>query len=217
MSTDSDWRKHPVTVGAAAFGAAVMFFYNVILPTHTVSLQNRIAALSEEPITRRAKVAEEKVHALEGQLKEAQRVAAEFQLAKVFVAGSPYPVGLDRVKIGDTQEDIINVFPKDSIEMFGRRWWSVKDQHPLFKTITYYFDGKKVGQIAFAGSPDASGGVGEVLYSRLVDALGPATEARGEYYRWKTNSKLAVFLQKPASALHLLPVGYHPGSWAEAK
>ena len=59
-----------------------------------------------------------------------------YQSANMFLMGDPYPVGLDKIKIGDPEEKIRDVYQGDSIKETGRNI-SVTKIGPVFRAVIY--------------------------------------------------------------------------------
>ncbi|NWG26845.1 MAG: hypothetical protein HXY30_20910 [Pseudorhodoplanes sp.] len=107
---DLSW--HPFRVAAAtalAVGAAMIgIFTQVVIPTHTVSLNNNeISELRKElriPEGQKTglRAMSERIAELEEELKITRAKLAAAQLPNVFQTGNPYPLGLKAIEIGNS-------------------------------------------------------------------------------------------------------------------
>ncbi|MET4451567.1 hypothetical protein [Bradyrhizobium sp. RT3b] len=93
------WQDHPVLIAICSGAAALIFAQTVIFPTMTASLQNEVSSARSQM---------QEVATLRDQLKKATEDTAKAklelkaaQLNNVFSVGNPYPIGLDKLRIGD--------------------------------------------------------------------------------------------------------------------
>jgi hypothetical protein len=189
---------------AATIGLAILIYEKVLLPTHTLSLQNQIASLSTDN-----KSFKDKIEPLEVSNKSLKE-QVELLLAKVrsleatnlFVSGNPYPVGLSAVRTGQPISDVDKIFPAETIDKEKvDSYWSVKLSHAVISDATYYFSGDKkiIYQVFFwmrsevktTAVQDAA-----FLAAKLTEALGPpsATPKPG-YYVWNVSEKTRVYVR----------------------
>ena len=156
---NQNWKDHPVSIAALAvagtIAVGVLLYKEVILPTHTLSLQNelssaenRLARSSQENIRLNEELSSLK-QAI-GKLKE-ENSFLEIKISKIEATNllsteNPYPPGLDQVRIGDPFKKIKLVydkkeFPKVSVDIKpDKRFVVVNNAHSFFKGITYYID-----------------------------------------------------------------------------
>jgi hypothetical protein len=141
-----------------------------------------------------------RIAALEAAAKEERKKLVEAQLKNVFSLGNPYPVGLGKVKLGDSIDVIQSNFPEASIERITSGFWSVRYDHPAFRSVTYYFDrpkelkDRRVRLLLL----HASDGISGVLKEKLIEALGQpvAPGPKPECFIW-TVGKIFVQMDSP--------------------
>jgi hypothetical protein len=219
-----NWKDHPIVVAAVAvagtIGLAVLLVKEVILPTYTASLTNKIASLSAEVFDLRAskKGAEEKLSYLQTQVDELEGKLTQAQYANLFMFGSPYPVGFGQVQVGEPVSKIDTVYPVAFIDKQESGYWTVSDQHKLFNRITYYFDEKlpqkPITHILFFISYPAK--VDEnFLQNKLVEVLGvPKQWDRKNYFSWNTQAKVDVY-KNGQDEFIVMEKGSRPGFWPD--
>lgn len=117
----------------------------MLLPTHTLSLQNQITALTAEnknlkekldPLEVKTKSQNEQVDLLKTKVRELEKT-------NVFIPGNSYPIGLSAIRVGQPASDIDKLFPNSNIKKEERDYWSVELDHSVFGRVTYYFSGEK--------------------------------------------------------------------------
>ncbi|QQO31084.1 hypothetical protein JJC00_20720 [Bradyrhizobium diazoefficiens] len=168
------WQDHPVLIAICSGAAALIFAQTVIFPTMTASLQNEVTAARSQA---------QEVATVKEQLKKATDETAKAkldlkaaQLINVFSAGNPYPIGLDKVRIGDGLDAILGNFPEASVKKNTPSYWSVNLDHAAFREVVYYFDqptsrnlkDRRIRALLFFTSDRSSG----VIRGKLTAALG---------------------------------------------
>lgn len=219
--TSSSWKDHPLVVAsiavAATIGLAVLLFKEVILPTHSVSLSNQITSLTNElQILRKKSEADvQSIGDLSAKLEAANRRAENLEqsltkarISNLFSSGNPYPIGLGRIQVGQSIEQVTLAYPTASIKK-SDGYWSVENQHPFFESIVYYYDeeekSKIVTHISFRRLFRSKVG-DSFLQEKLTEALGPPKSwSRTNFYSWQM-SKLTVYMSDPTSMI-LMPAG----------
>jgi len=211
----TDWKDSRLVIAALAVAGTATFMSTVVLPITTASLTAKLEAL--EP-------ADKKIKALETELKESKRalvsaraIAAEAIQKTPFLPGSPYPVGIDKIVVGSSPQQVIETYPSG-------RWreddyYSVELDHKIFYRVTYYFSGEKrnrhVSMVLFQLRTDSPLNM-EAIKNRFVILFGSPL-AVDKYGRtlWKATSRDTVEIDADTSyTVHLNP--YLP-IWANKK
>ncbi|MCK1641220.1 hypothetical protein IVA95_27400 [Bradyrhizobium sp. 157] len=155
-----DAEQHPMRAAGLAMGGTVtlcsLLVFTWILPTQTAALNHEIVLLKEKIAKEvdQASALKRENENLARQLGEQksgfQRKTEEMnslitdlkaslfasQKANTFVSGNPYPIGLDRVKIGDAKSRITDSYDKEKVEE-GNRRVIIKTGNDLFRFISY--------------------------------------------------------------------------------
>ncbi len=192
--TTTDWKSNRAIVAIIA-GAAVFGFCEVyVVPIHTQALKNEMAANSES--VARAKATEERASTLERQLKDALGRVKALEQPNLFSLGNPYPVGLGLVKIGQSVDDVEKAYVGAKIKK-ETRYWTLKDFHSVFTSVTYHFgEDSAAKKITFISFVPAGGRDNNFLINKLVEVLGPPTDAANPNNSsgWRIdNAKLGVY------------------------
>lgn len=214
------WRDHPlviaVIVAVATFTVTTLVFREVVIPTQLASLQNQIAPLQRDLDAQKADVARlnTQLQQLQDQLRTAKVQRDEAQAANLFAVGSVYPVGLGKVKLGDTLDLLPKVYPEEAIERTAAFLLSVRRQHPVFTDIGYYSErglsGRKINQVYFRSTLDK-----EALHGRFVEMYGvPSENPKPGFYLWKLSDKIWLFITN-SNGFSIVPEGSVPGTWPE--
>ncbi|MGK7055069.1 hypothetical protein AB4853_01195 [Bradyrhizobium sp. 1050_B9_N1_2] len=175
MPTPDDtkkWQDHPVVIAIGSGAAALIFAQTVIFPTMTASLQNEVSSARSQT---------QEVAALREQLKKATEDTAKAklelkaaQINNVFSVGNPYPIGLSKVKIGDSPEAILGNYPEEKVTKNVASYWSIKLDHATFREVTCFFDrpknlkDRKIRALLFFTTEQSSG----IIRDKLTEALG---------------------------------------------
>jgi hypothetical protein len=152
-----DFKSSPVFVAgstaAATIALAVLIYKEVLLPTHTLALQNQITALTTESAAYKARIEplEKTNDSLNEQAGLLRAKVRELEAANLFSAGNPYPIGFGAVRIGQPISDVEKTFPAEQINKERIAYWSVTTDHALISSATYYFSGDKkvIHQVLF--------------------------------------------------------------------
>jgi hypothetical protein len=214
--TSSTWKDHPVFIASAAavatLGVTVLVYKEMVIPTQTALLQNEIVRLRQQmglPDDEAGgiRALRKKTETLEKELKEANVKIAELQQSNLFAPGNPYPIGLAKVKIGDSVENVPKIFEEKSISRDHETYWSVLRPHASFSSVSYVFDpkssDKRITHIYFFFKKDMPP---ELLHFKLTEALGPpTTNPRKDTYIWRTDQKLTVYKDNPHTYRVFLP------------
>lgn len=197
-----DLKHHPIVVGAAAalavFGATVTYFTQVAIPIQTAQIQNDLVASRAEVATlqKQNTATAAKIDELNKEVAALKARALSSELNLEFAAGNPYPPGLGLVKMGDALELIAKYYPETSIEKRSG-WWSIKVQHAVFRSVTFYFDrsvsekDRRVTQLLLLADSNLPP---SVIPNKIVEAFGQpyASGPKKDCYKWKVGSKLFV-------------------------
>jgi hypothetical protein len=206
------WRDHPIVVAAGSAAAALVFAQTVIFPTLTASLQNDVSSLRSQvqeisalkdrlkKVEEDAKVEKQKMEA-DAKIEKEKLIAA--QMSNLFSLGSPYPVGFGKVKTGDSIDVIVKEYPEASIDRRSAEYWSVKHEHPAFRSVSHFFDrpkelkDRRVRAMLFHGHTTISG----ILQDKLIEALGqPGSPGpKADCFLWTVDKSLFVKKDSPSS------------------
>ncbi len=154
--------QNPIAAAAAAvaavIGIAVVLVKEIVLPTHTAAITFEAAvakkeladkldntrrehsasqtALAKERETTEALKAE--VDNLKSRIKDLNYALLATQQTNLFSKNSPYPFGLDKVKVGDNLALVEEAYPGPKLRR-EKRSTVVQDGHDLFSEIYYDF------------------------------------------------------------------------------
>lgn len=224
ISKSSSWKDHPIVVAAMAVAGTialgVLLVKEVILPTHTAALTNEVASLSAEASSLRASKADtdDELAKLQTQVAELDRKLAQAQHANLFTFGSPYPVGVGQVRVGDPISSLTTIYPATLIDKNEIGYWSVNNQHKVFNSIVYYYDEKlpknPITHIMFSVTYPVT--VDDTfLQSKLVEALGaPKQWHRKGYFSWDTQANVTLYKNDEDSFI-VMDNGSRPGAWPD--
>lgn len=195
----TDWKDSRIVIAALSVAGTATFMSTVVVPVTTAALTAKLEALAP---------ADEKIRRLEKELAEnkaalavAKTLVAEATVKTPFLPGSVYPVGLDRIHIGSTREQVVEAYPNGN--WTDDDYVSVPTDHKLFSQITYYFDGDKknrhVSMILFHPQLDAPLNH-EAIKNRVAILFGPptATGRRGQTW-WKATARESIEMDPPNS------------------
>ncbi|TYK64140.1 hypothetical protein [Colwellia echini] len=233
--SQQNWKDHPLSSAAVAVAGTiaigVLLYKEVILPTHTLSLQNEISSLKSDISKSKEKIREQSLLlksantslnkfkdeniALKGQL-------ISSQISNLFVPNNPYPLGLAQVRIGDPASKIHDffkpsIFPDSLIEVEpANRYITVKYAHSAFKHVTYFLDEDKpelpITHINFSGF-DHSSTSRDILQEKLIANHGnPDSTPRKGFYSWDGEFKTTIFKSDSKSYV-LMEHGFILGYW----
>lgn len=243
-ATSSSWKEHPIVVAAIAVSGtialAVLLIKEVIIPTHTAALTNKISSLSaevsslhqdKENSSKTIYTLKEKISTFERELssdkqKYLEQIAkleeklTQAQLANLFSFGNPYPSGLGLVRVGDSIQKVLMTYPEDVIGKDNDGYYTIKDQHKIFNHIVYYYDKKdpnnKISHISFSVRYPYS--INDtLLQEKLVETLGTPKEwSRKGYYSWDTGAGAgATVFKDDKYGYILMSHDYFPGYWPD--
>jgi hypothetical protein len=149
-----------IALAAAAvvgtIGLSTVVVYQWTLPTLTASLSHKIALLEERLSVETEATAELMAHnealaarmirerddhrqqiaQLQDENNNLGRRLFESQIATLFLPGSPYPVGLDIVRIGDPDDKVLEVYAQGDVSAVGKRL-VVDGQGDIFLRLVY--------------------------------------------------------------------------------
>ncbi|MBV6324382.1 hypothetical protein [Duganella violaceipulchra] len=131
-----------------------------------------------------------------------------------FLPGSVYPVGIDKIHIGSTREQVAEAFP--NAKWTEDDYVSVQFNHTLFSSAAYYFSGDKkkryVSSILFffgSKSPLTT----DAIKNRFSILFGPpaATSRRGENW-WRATPREVIVMDVPGT--YSVRLGSYVPYWA---
>ncbi|HEX5330428.1 hypothetical protein [Sulfuricurvum sp.] len=132
-----DISKHPLVVVVLAVAGTFGFSYQFVLPIMTAKMQNDVDKIpSYEKQIKEDKV---KISELNKKLKQSESQLAITQNANLFTRDDPYPVGLGKIRIGDSIENLITIYGVESLEKKDG-YWTIKNVNSIFNDITYYYN-----------------------------------------------------------------------------
>jgi hypothetical protein len=139
--------------------------------------------------------ARKQIEVLERRLAKADSDIRDAQSAGLFIAGSPYPVGLSEVRIGDPISKLDALYPGKIEKKEGRSWWSLNRAHSIVYSATYYQTGDKVTQILFHLDSSIKGVDKEFLHRKLREALGePVISSSKNQRLWENRAGTSVVM-----------------------
>lgn len=227
--SESSWKDHPIIIAAIAVAATTTFCYQFVIPTYTTSLNNSIESLKKNQIELSSKSLDlnKKIEALTKKLEISEKtnkdLLSQLEIAQeknLFSNTDSYPIGLGSIKIGDPMSLIFNTYPKDSINLSQIGYITVKNQHRIFSTITYYsnHDEKKpkISHIMF--SIDYKTKLNDdFLQKKIIDSFGmPETWEWDKYYSWPTKDNLIIYKDGNLS-FQLMDSNHSPIVWPQKK
>ena len=200
------WKAHPAAIIGGTIVATLLFAQSVLVPVTTADLRAQISDFTRKEQATPA--LEKRIVSLQTELDatkesfqnlklEREREKKEYannlavaQLTRLFDVGTPYPIGLGQVRLGDRIEKVPETYSDNSIQKRSS-YWSVKTSHTQFSNVTYYFrpEGKSfaVTHVLLQFNRDLPV---VTLSEKLVEAFGsPAFQNDGCRY-WKFSENL---------------------------
>ncbi|GAB3757279.1 hypothetical protein GCM10028796_01160 [Ramlibacter monticola] len=195
------WKESPLVVATAAVSgkltATIAVFLQVVLPTREAELKNEITELTKAQTRVQAKLDEKdsELKSVQANLvatkARADSLQAELRVAltsQLFNANDPYPNGLRAVRVGERIDAVPKMYPKATIDRSTNGVLVLKDYHPTFSTVSFFFDesdaNRQITHIAFEikKGPDYAS---EFLQRKLRDALGePRSGVKPDQFGW---------------------------------
>ncbi|MES0016157.1 hypothetical protein [Mesorhizobium sp. M0036] len=167
--TDHPIRAAAIAVGGT-IGVMTLLFTGIVLPTMTASRDNKIESLSTEIGTLKENLADiqnkltagqriitdqqssanedrntskKKEENLKTQIESLEDQLFIVQQANIFVKGDPYPLGFDQIKLGDSKDKIMELFPSGKVSDSGHTITFENKSAPIFRRIRYnHYDQK---------------------------------------------------------------------------
>lgn len=236
-SPSKSWHEHPVYVAAVAvagtIGLSILLYKEVLLPAQMAardfqieelrrindSLSNQKFDLEQKirdfEVTQNSirKNLEEALTQVRGDLTKKTTELNEYKKGSLFLNGSPYPVGLDEIKIGQSIHTISQKYPDEKTKKQDG-YWSVDIDHPYFKDITFYFWEEAdypIYQISYSAGYLTDVGP-EFLQTQIERTLGMPLKIADDHFIWHTRQNLAVY--KGDDHYFILgEQGQPPGGW----
>jgi lipopolysaccharide export LptBFGC system permease protein LptF len=152
--------EYPIRMVALAVGGTItlctLIVSQWILPTMTASLNHEIVVLKEnvskqregnaalkqtneklsQTIEDQRRQNQQKLDAFSAENKELKDKLFSSRKANNFLLGDPYPIGLDKVRIGDSKNKIFDTYRSENIREVGRLI-NVKQGEEIFRDIQY--------------------------------------------------------------------------------
>ncbi|TGV90027.1 hypothetical protein EN801_020435 [Mesorhizobium sp. M00.F.Ca.ET.158.01.1.1] len=167
--TEHPIKAAAVAVGGT-IGVMTLLFTGIVLPTMTASRDNKIDALGTDITSLKAKVSglennvaagqqalndlrqasdEERrknkktIEDLNSEIKGLQDQLFTSQQTNIFFKGDPYPVGFDKIKLGDSKDKIMSVFPSGAMSDSGHQITIEDTSAPIFRIMKFkHYDEK---------------------------------------------------------------------------
>jgi hypothetical protein len=187
-----DIRNHPLSIAAIAVAGTlticIAFISAIVMPLAQKDAEKEIA--ENKKLRSLYKEYEANKSQTLKLLEEANSKIAELQSLGAFEKNNPYPIGLDRVKLGDGIDKINLTFIAEKKEINEIvDCVSVEIKHPLFRDVTYYYDkkdpNKKIEHIAFFTISEKES---SALKQKLTNILGDPKKYKKEgFYSWDIN------------------------------
>lgn len=152
--TKSDWKDSRLVIAALTAAGTATFMGTVVLPI-TMSAQSAKIELLTSKLDELGDT-KDRLEALNKELAEARLnisqkeiLVAQLMAQTPFLPGSPYPSGADKIILGTTKRELLQMHPdgkwNDDEE---ESYYSVDPKHPHFSSITYYIDSPKNERIS---------------------------------------------------------------------
>ena len=209
--TEKSWRDHPVVVAAIAAGAVVTLMGGVNFPLLTTHITRHLedsrkeseikkSEISELKITivRLEKIIDDQKIGLKKVEDEKKKVAEQFRqytIENPFLLPSAYPRGQEVARVGSAAKDVEAAFEGRKINKEKEDYWSVETEHPIFASVTYYFDSEngRVTHILF--HTKFQGPVaGEDVLPLVERYFGKPMLEVGKNHLWRTRSSNGEYL-----------------------
>lgn len=223
-----DWKNHPVVVAALAAAGAFAFAITYIAPVYTTELQTDLRLLKKEVErlqselnlqTDAAAAAKEKIKELTLANETAHKRLQKAELSGLYSSGSAYPVGLERIKIGDNINDIFKVYRPESIKKVDEESYEVSNEHTFFDKVTYYYDPKSpksnIVQISLHASSVPFGG-DDIVLEKLYGSIGrPTSNPEKGRYCWNLKQGVSAYIIFGGS-YQLMDSQHYPRLWPQS-
>lgn len=155
------WTVAVTAAGTATFVAGL--FTQIVQPTISASLENKIEALSTENTALKQSLAEKggaletAEQALQEDRQRTDRERADLhdriealgqqlfvsQQANMLTKGNPYPVGLDAIRLGNAKDKVMSLYPSGKLSGSGHQMVVNIPDAQLFREIRYeHYDEK---------------------------------------------------------------------------
>lgn len=149
----NNWRDHPLAIAAVSASATALLFISVVIPIWNKAELNKIENLRAriEPIENELKALRSKHDKSQERLKGVLLELESLRKKEMFSGKGPYPVGYDKVKVGDPVEKIKDQYGDHRLDDLAD-WASISlDDSAFFSRIVFYKseDGKEVSHISF--------------------------------------------------------------------
>lgn len=211
-----NWKDHPLAVAALAvagtFAATAFAFLEIVIPTQTARIENQIADLPG--LRAQVETLELSTSAKDRQINDLKRKIEVLEQRGLFSSGNPFPIAFSRVRIGQPIVDLEDAYRNFEIER-REGFWTVRPDHGVFRSITYYFDERSSQHTITHASffLELGNDFGDhFLQDQIVAALGnPTSNPRGDFFEWRLED-YSVFKTHSSNFL-ILPAGMHPGYW----
>ncbi|WP_148663450.1 hypothetical protein [Bosea vaviloviae] len=183
-------------------------------------LQQRLHKAEADFADRSAKLEAEVKVAKEAAVKalaEAKARIQDAEWANTFAIGSSYPVGLERVGVGETAERLAAAFPGKAIDRTKESYHSIDQTgHAVFDRVTFYFDDgskdKRITHISYwSRALDGRSKDDDWLSTRLAVSLGPPKVWGQGYYSWEPKGPVHTFVR--LGQLLIMRAGLRPNGW----
>lgn len=191
--SDNDYKydisKHPLVVIALAVIGTFGFSYQFVLPIMTAKLQNDVDKIPSYE----KKIDEDnvKIDELNKKLQQIETQLAIAQNANLFTQDDPYPIGLGKLRIGDSIENLITYYGEKNLEKKDG-FWIIKNIHSVFNQIIYYYNDespkKEITHIYFEKAIDLKRK--KSLQEILENKFGTPIRLKNDCYAWNLSNGL---------------------------
>lgn len=227
---------------AATAAMAIGLYKEVLLPARLAACQFRIEELQRQlgDISRQKALLDEtaasarqaqsaakaqwteELAQLRAKLSESQESARKIKaelderiLGNLFISDSPYPIGLDKLHLGEKIAALESAYP-DARAQTGDGWTTIKVVHPYFSDITFYHDdhdGNEIYQISFSVKYDNRTSPAH-LQEQLERAFGKPTEIAPDSHTWSAPRSTVIYKDSNYRFL-VSQTGVVPTSWVQ--
>ncbi|HZF71673.1 hypothetical protein [Sulfuricurvum sp.] len=188
-----DISKHPLVVIALAVIGTFGFSYQFVLPIMTAKLQNDVDKIPG--YEKQIKEDNVKIDELNKKLQQIESQLAIAQNANLFTHDDPYPIGLGKLRIGDSIDNLIAIYGEKDLEK-KEGFWIIKNIHSVFNRVIYYYNDespkKEITHIYFETGIDFRGK--KSLHEILENKFGAPIRLKNDNYTWKLSNGLIYLI-----------------------
>lgn len=238
----SSWKDNSQVVTAGvSVAAAVVFMVTIyeqsFIPTRLAGVKNELVEKKKEAervttalvemkrqkeesdavFKRSAGESGKKISSLLSDLEAARLQLSDAKNVDVFQHNNPYPKGFGKLRVGDSANNIFDVYDKAKVDTREASYYSVQEiEGGLIANLTYYFDeedvAKKITHVLVMLEPFGKVSEG-FLQSTLEEKLGrPINLPKSGYFAWSIDGGGHVF-KDDSMSYTIMASNLTPGTW----